>query len=83
MIIISYKFFQNTLCEFYPCHKFPHKDFNCLFCYCPLYLIKDCGGNYDILDNNIKDCSNCIVPHKPENYDYIIKKLYDNNQEKK
>ena len=60
MTIISYKFFQNNLCEFYPCHKFPHKDFNCLFCYCPLYLIEDCGGNYDILDNNIKDKSNYI-----------------------
>jgi len=81
---MSYKFFQNTNCEFFPCHKYPFKDFNCLFCYCPLYPYEDCGGNFEYIEgdngNFIKDCSNCIFPHKPENYDYIVKKLYENNK---
>lgn len=68
---MSYKFFQNDKCEYFPCHA-PQEDFNCMFCFCPLYQ-KDCGGNYTILSNGIKDCSSCIIPHF--NYDYIIEKL--------
>ena len=43
-----YKFFQNKLCEYFPCHKTRNTDtFNCLFCYCPLYALgENCGGNY-------------------------------------
>lgn len=74
---VSYfKFYQNNQCEYFPCHnieKSKEKDFNCLFCYCPLYLIEDCGGNYKYLDNGIKNCSNCIIPHYQ--YDTIINKL--------
>ena len=74
----NYKFFNNKQCEFFPCHKgIPQEKFNCLFCYCPLYNMKNCGGNYTILDNGIKDCSNCLLPHFPESYDNIIKKLYN------
>ncbi|MBQ7106507.1 MAG: metal-binding protein [Clostridia bacterium] len=72
---MSCRFFENKKCEYYPCHKGVQK-FNCLFCYCPLYLT-DCGGNFTIT-NGVKDCSNCIVPHKAENYDYIINKLSQN-----
>jgi Zn-finger protein len=50
------------------------EDFNCLFCYCPLYG-KNCGGNFVILDTGIKDCSNCIIPHRRDKYDYVISKL--------
>lgn len=71
---MSYRFFQNRECEFFPCHKNADiEKFNCLFCYCPLYSVKECGGNYTLLDNGIKDCSNCLLPHY--NYEYIIKKL--------
>ena len=72
-----YKFFQNSECEFFPCHKLDKDKFNCLFCYCPLYLLKeDCGGNYIYLDNGIKDCSNCILPHeKDSGYAHVIKKM--------
>lgn len=73
----SYKFFENKDCEYFPCHRFPFKDFNCLFCYCPLLFDMECGGNYSLINSGLKDCSNCILPHKPENYDYIIKKLMD------
>lgn len=78
---MSYKFFENTSCEYFPCHKYPQKNFNCLFCYCPLNQYKDCGGNYTILDNGWKDCSECFIPHKPENYEYIIQKLIEFKKE--
>ncbi len=69
-------FFENHDCEYFPCHKSGDKEgFNCLFCFCPLYNISECGGKYEILDNGLKDCSGCVVPHKPENYQYIINRL--------
>ena len=75
----SYKFFENKSCSYFPCHKHPSlaKGFNCLFCYCPLTPFSDCGGSYDWIDESkgLKDCSRCILPHKPESYDYIIAKL--------
>ena len=70
---MSYKFFTNKECEFYPCHNTDR--INCLFCFCHLYKYKDCGGNFVILDNGIKDCSNCNLPHSEKGYDYIIQKL--------
>ena len=42
-----YSFMQHTACEFFPCHKTAHpEDFNCLFCYCPLYTLGDQCGSY-------------------------------------
>ena len=73
---MSYKFFQNKTCEFFPCHKIcDNKNFNCLFCFCPLYNNEDCGGNFTFSENHIKDCSHCLLPHY--NYELIIKKLKD------
>jgi Zn-finger protein len=37
--------------------------------------LEDCGGNYSLTDNGIKDCSNCLIPHKANNYDAIISKI--------
>lgn len=72
-----YKFFQHKKCEFFPCHQTNDPDnFNCLFCYCPLYALGDqCGGNYRYMDNGVKDCSACLVPHIRKNYGYIISKF--------
>ncbi|MEE1061226.1 MAG: cysteine-rich small domain-containing protein [Ruminococcus sp.] len=79
----SYKFFRNHECEYFPCHKVENEaDFNCLFCYCPLYSLPDCGGNYTLIDNKIKDCSNCLIPHNGDNYDYIMRKLKNNTNNK-
>lgn len=78
---MSYKFFQNTSCNYFPCHRIDKHSidkFNCLFCYCPLYREKDCKGNFTILPNGIKDCSNCLIPHC--NYDYIVQKLKEINK---
>lgn len=71
----NYKFFCHKDCEFFPCHKTDKPDeFNCLFCYCPLYALGDqCGGNFRYTENNIKDCSKCMLPHRKENYEYIMK----------
>lgn len=74
----SYKFFSNIDCEFYPCHKGLKDNFNCLFCYCPFYLWEECIGNpkyIDVEGKKIKDCSNCVFPHKAENYDRIINEI--------
>ena len=75
---MSYQFFQNKDCEFFPCHAVGGKEteFNCLFCFCPLYTDVSCGGNYSLLPNGIKDCTSCLVPHF--HYQYIIDKLSKN-----
>ena len=69
-----YSFFQNTECEYFPCHRIADPArFSCLFCYCPLYMLgPDCGGNFRYTEKGIKDCTNCLIPHDPENYDLII-----------
>lgn len=71
----NYSFFSHKKCEFFPCHKTDNEEeFNCLFCYCPLYALKDkCGGNFQYHDG-IKDCSACLVPHQRKNYGYIMSK---------
>ena len=71
-----YKFFQNKKCEYFPCHKTNDLDtFNCLFCYCPLYALKDkCGGNVKYL-GDIKDCSYCMAPHSKNSFDFVMSKI--------
>lgn len=72
----NYKKFQHRNCEFFPCHKgVPDEDFNCLFCYCPLYLLKDkCGGNFSYA-HGIKDCSGCTRPHDKNSFDFVMSKV--------
>ena len=66
-------FFQNTDCEHFPCHTgVAEEDFNCLFCYCPLYALgKQCGGQFFYTEKGIKSCKNCTFPHQRENYRQI------------
>ena len=76
----SYRFFQNRECEFFPCHEVQDEDdFNCLFCYCPLYLDDNCIGSPEYIitgrGQRIKDCSSCLVVHRPEMYDKVIAHL--------
>ena len=68
-----YSFFCNRECEFFPCHKTDDPEhFNCMFCYCPLYVLGDkCGGNFVRTDSGLKDCSNCLLPHHVNSYGYI------------
>ena len=74
---MSYKFVQNRQCEYYPCHKgIDQETFNCLFCFCPLYALgEDCGGSFTYTKEGIKDCSNCLKPHRVENYDKIMAQM--------
>ena len=74
-----YDFFQNEEYEYFPCHAGADpENFNCLFCFCPLYALGDrCGGSFVYTENGIKDCSNCLKPHRRENYDKIMNKMSD------
>lgn len=71
------RYFENRACEYFPCHE-GLKEFNCLFCYCPLYLREHCPGNPKYIDcgsYKIKSCNDCTFPHRSENYDTIIRFL--------
>lgn len=73
-----YKFYQNTECEFFPCHNIRNtEDFNCLFCFCPLYAVKNCGGKFSYLENGIKDCSKCVLPHLRDGHDFVMSHVED------
>ncbi len=73
----NHQFFCHKACEFFPCHKTEHPDdFNCLFCYCPLYAYgEQCGGSFCYTDGGIKDCSNCLVPHRKDSFAVITARL--------
>ena len=78
----EFSFTQHTKCEYFPCHKTEHpEDFNCLFCYCPLYALGDkCGGNFRYLEEGTKDCSNCLVPHSRKAYGIVTSHFEDLKQ---
>ena len=73
----AYSFMQNTECEYFPCHKTDRiEDFNCLFCFCPLYHLEaDCSGTPCLTDKGTKDCSNCTLPHTRDSYGLITNRL--------
>lgn len=69
------RFFENTSCEYYPCHK-GAEHINCLFCFCPLYGFENCPGSYTIIERDgrkIKSCIDCTYPHQAENYDKVMR----------
>ncbi|MBQ9167191.1 MAG: cysteine-rich small domain-containing protein [Oscillospiraceae bacterium] len=72
-----YDFFQNRECEYFPCHPGGDPEsFSCLFCFCPLYALGNhCGGHFEYTEEGIKDCTNCLRPHRRENYGEICKML--------
>lgn len=78
----SSKFFANRECEHYPCHQCA-EDINCLFCFCPLYSMTNCPGQYKMIEKNgkkIKSCIDCSFPHRAENYDKIMQVIkYQND----
>ena len=74
----NFKFFSHKACEYFPCHEGINPEhFNCLFCYCPLYFVEECGGNYTFTKHGKKDCTNCILPHEADKFDFITDKLID------
>lgn len=58
-------FFSNRSCKYFPCHKgIAEDDFNCMFCYCPLYALGEhCGGQYRYMQDGVKSCASCTIPH--------------------
>lgn len=70
----NHTFFSNTACRYFPCHGGAEpKDFNCLFCYCPLYALGDgCGGNFSYTGSGVKDCSACLLPHTAGGYERVL-----------
>lgn len=72
-----YSFFQNRECEYFPCHSTERpEDFNCLFCYCPLYALGErCGGGFQYTEKGVKDCTKCQFPHKRENYPLVVERF--------
>ncbi|MCR5273006.1 MAG: metal-binding protein [Lachnospiraceae bacterium] len=76
----SSRFFCNKECEYFPCHATKDtENFNCMFCYCPMYRFEDCPGNKKYITTadgrKIKDCSDCLFPHRAENYEIIMEHL--------
>ncbi|MDQ7831255.1 MAG: cysteine-rich small domain-containing protein [Desulfovibrionaceae bacterium] len=71
----SHRYFCNEQCEYFPCHQgVAPQDFNCLFCFCPLYFLPACGGDF-VLRQGVKDCTGCTRPHRPGGYEEIIARL--------
>ena len=73
----SSKYFSNKDCQYFPCHD-REGEFNCLFCYCPMYTYKDCLGHPTYKESKgkiIKVCTNCSFPHDPDHYDDITQFL--------
>ena len=73
----EYDFFQHKTCEYFPCHQGADPEaFSCLFCYCPLYALGDkCGGNFRYTKSGVKDCGQCLRPHKRECYQEILDRM--------
>lgn len=70
-----FKHFRNAACEYFPCHKGADPEtFNCLFCYCPLYFLKDCGGA-PAWRGAVKDCTPCTLPHSPGGWEAVQQRL--------
>ena len=61
----EYPFFTHRDCPHFPCHEGVGEDeFNCLFCYCPLYALGPrCGGDFRYTDSGVKVCTYCARPH--------------------
>jgi len=74
-----YSHFTHKECEAFPCHEnVDEENFNCLFCFCPLYVLgRECGGKFSYNEKGIKDCTGCRLPHIRENYGYIMDKFQD------
>ena len=68
-------YYLNRECEYFPCHELSEDKFSCLFCYCPLYDMEDCGGEFVMTDKGVKNCRNCTFVHDRDNYPKVIKKL--------
>ena len=74
----EYPLFTHRECDYFPCHEgIDPDDFNCLFCFCPLYALgPDCGGNFSYTKKGYKDCTACALPHKGDAGTRHVKKKF-------
>ena len=78
----SCSYYSHRECEYFPCHAGADPDnFNCLFCFCPLYALgQNCGGDFVYLPGGIKDCTGCLYPHLRQNYSAVCQRLRSERQ---
>lgn len=71
-------FFTNRDCPYFPCHEgVDPDDFNCLFCFCPLYALGDaCGGRFAYSASGKKSCVNCPLPHIGNSGNDMVKRQF-------
>lgn len=80
VVTSNFKGFTHTQCEFFPCHAELKREFNCLFCTCPLYWLK-CPGPYKLYTDRYgsrrKDCTDCTLNHDgyEQSWNFIMKWL--------
>ncbi len=74
----EYPFFTHRECQYFPCHEGVDPDeFNCLFCYCPLYALgPECGGDFTYSEKGYKDCTGCTKLHEGDNGTKIVKEHF-------
>lgn len=74
----EYPFFTHRECTYFPCHEGVDPDeFNCLFCYCPLYALgPECGGDFTYSEKGCKDCTGCTKLHEGDNGTKIVKEHF-------
>ena len=52
--------------------------FQLSFLLLPAYALgRNCGGAFQYKENGIKDCTNCLFPHRRENYQKVIARYKD------
>ena len=74
----EYPFFTHRECPHFPCHEgVDPNEFNCLFCYCPLYALgPDCGGDFRYTERGVKDCTGCSLPHRGDAGTRLVKEKF-------
>ena len=75
----EYPFFTYRECKYFPCHDdVPAEEFNCLFCYCPLYALgPNCGGAFAYSKKGRKDCTHCSLPHQGDSGTKLVKQHFE------
>lgn len=75
----EYPFFTNRTCPYFPCHDDLDPDeFNCLFCYCPLYALGPaCGGRFTYTDSGVKNCTGCSIPHRGDAGTKLVREKWE------
>ncbi len=79
----EYPFFSHRACAYFPCHEgVDTNEFNCLFCYCPLYALGPCcGGDFSYTEDGVKDCSACTLPHEKDAGTRLVMEHFDELKE--